>query len=71
MRLFKDRVWVELHKKLYEELIDKTWTARGDYDIFNSFPFKLICAKVEELEDRVKELELSIKSTNEVGAKNE
>ena len=54
MRLLKERVWRELHDRVInEEIIGKNWTGK-DSDIFNSFPFKLLCAKVEELEDSLK-----------------
>jgi hypothetical protein len=54
MRLLKERVWRELHERVMdEELIGKNWTVK-DSDIFNSFPFKLLCEKVEELEDSLK-----------------
>jgi hypothetical protein len=54
MRLLKERVWRELHERVMdEELIGKNWTVE-DSDIFNSFPFKLLCEKVEELEDSLK-----------------
>ena len=54
MRLLKDRVWKELHEKVVnEDHIGKSglWSSR-DSEIFNSYPFKLLCEKVEELEDK-------------------
>jgi len=56
MRLFKDRVWKELHERVVnEDHIGKSglWSSR-DSEIFNSYPFKLLCEKVEELEDKLR-----------------
>jgi len=56
MRLFKDRVWRELHERtVNDDFIGKSgvWSSR-DSDIFNSYPFKLLCEKVEELEDKLR-----------------
>jgi len=55
MRLFKDRVWKELHERVVkDDFIGKTglWSSR-DSEIFNSYPFKLLCEKVEELENKL------------------
>ena len=55
-RFFKDRVWKELHERVVnEEHIGKSglWSSR-DSEIFNSFPFRLLCEKVEELEDKLR-----------------
>ena len=57
MRLFKDRVWKELHGRVVnEDHIGKSglWSSR-DSEIFNSYPFKLLCEKVEELEDKLRD----------------
>jgi len=56
MRLFKDRVWKELHERVVnEDHIGKSglWSSR-DSEIFNSYPFKLLCEKFEELEDKLR-----------------
>ena len=55
-RFFKDRVWKELHERVVnEDHIGKSglWSSR-DSEIFNSFPFRLLCEKVEELEDKLR-----------------
>ena len=56
MKLLKDRVWKEIHERVVnEDLIGKAglWTSR-DSEIFNSYPFKLLCEKVEELENKLR-----------------
>ena len=57
-RFFKDRVWKELHERVVnEDHIGKSglWSSR-DSEIFNSFPFRLLCEKVEELEDTLRDV---------------
>jgi len=58
MRFFKDRVWKELHDRVVnEDHIGRSglWSS-SDSEIFNSFPFRLLCEKVEELEDNLRQV---------------
>jgi len=58
MRFSKDRVWIELHERVVnDEYIGKSgaWSS-SDSEIFNSFPFKLLCEKVQELEDKLRDV---------------
>ena len=58
MRPLKDRVWQELLERVANgDFIGKDgfWSGR-DSEFCNSQPFKLLCEKVEELEDKLKQV---------------
>lgn len=53
MKILKDRIWKELHERVVNAISKYGLWSSSDSEIFNSHPFKLLCEKIEELEDYV------------------
>lgn len=50
----KHKTWIDIASKA--ETVGR-WYTQKDADIFNSYPFKFLCEKVDQLEEQLSEIE--------------